>query len=660
MIQNQMIKAYLNNQPYIKPQFIKKHKLAFISYYDIIHALYSNQQYLLFIIEKANIEQIKIMAPLIMNNFYTNILESETIEEQVLSLIWDLLNKEIPVLNNQKESKKFEENFLNQNSKLYYFLSELINKNDIKNYFTNVLNDVLQVMENYTSINLVFDINSLKKEISIERKINLTVEDIQERKDERNSFYGKYIIAIKQKDLTSNMNDVQESEIMKQYCLKQLNCYEGQDDNLFSTEIFINELFAENESEELIDQYELNFMLIKKFINLLFEKFLFFIDSIPYSIRSICKLIKMCYEQKNKNYTSNLEIEVLINKFFFQILFNKIFLNPDLLGYIHSFKISKSTKEKIKQVIVLINQMTILKFFSNKNNYSEYTTFNWYFLLDIMPNFFKFVENLTKVNFSSYIDTIIKEKKHFPYDFFKENPNDFFYYNVICITSEQMISISEIFLDIIENKEFERKFSKNESEIFIPNLKQRIRINDMKKNPPTSFTLDLNLVPIKKIEGLINLTNSKFYSKEEISHPTEEQIVENNVIKIQNFLCNLLYNYRNLNINDFSKESINGTINILKELIKFFKKGSFISDENIPSEWYANSLITMLTQLPEEYKENDFEKVFKSLDDGITESRQSFDFKPFGVLYNKLKFIHRDVVQITNINEKINNLIKEK
>ena len=655
-----MIKAYLNNQPYIKPQFIKKHKLAFISYYDIIHALYSNQQYLLFIIEKANIEQIKIMAPLIMNNFYTNILESETIEEQVLSLIWDLLNKEIPVLNNQKESKKFEENFLNQNSKLYYFLSELINKNDIKNYFTNVLNDVLQVMENYTSINLVFDINSLKKEISIERKINLTVEDIQERKDERNSFYGKYIIAIKQKDLTSNMNDVQESEIMKQYCLKQLNCYEGQDDNLFSTEIFINELFAENESEELIDQYELNFMLIKKFINLLFEKFLFFIDSIPYSIRSICKLIKICYEQKNKNYTSNLEIEVLINKFFFQILFNKIFLNPDLLGYIHSFKISKSTKEKIKQVIVLINQMTILKFFSNKNNYSEYTTFNWYFLLDIMPNFFKFVENLTKVNFSSYIDTIIKEKKHFPYDFFKENPNDFFYYNVICITSEQMISISEIFLDIIENKEFERKFSKNESEIFIPNLKQRIRINDMKKNPPTSFTLDLTLVPIKKIEGLINLTNSKFYTKEEISHPTEEQIVENNVIKIQNFLCNLLYNYRNLNINDFSKESINGTINILKELIKFFKKGSFISDENIPSEWYANSLITMLTQLPEEYKENDFEKVFKSLDDGITESRQSFDFKPFGVLYNKLKFIHRDVVQITNINEKINNFIKEK
>ena len=655
-----MIKAYLNNQPYIKPQFIKKHKLAFISYYDIIHALYSNQQYLLFIIEKANIEQIKIMAPLIMNNFYTNILESETIEEQVLSLIWDLLNKEIPVLNNQKESKKFEENFLNQNSKLYYFLSELINKNDIKNYFTNVLNDVLQVMENYTSINLVFDINSLKKEISIERKINLTVEDIQERKDERNSFYGKYIIAIKQKDLTSNMNDVQESEIMKQYCLKQLNCYEGQDDNLFSTEIFINELFAENESEELIDQYELNFMLIKKFINLLFEKFLFFIDSIPYSIRSICKLIKICYEQKNKNYTSNLEIEVLINKFFFQILFNKIFLNPDLLGYIHSFKISKSTKEKIKQVIVLINQMTILKFFSNKNNYSEYTTFNWYFLLDIMPNFFKFVENLTKVNFSSYIDTIIKEKKHFPYDFFKENPNDFFYYNVICITSEQMISISEIFLDIIENKEFERKFSKNESEIFIPNLKQRIRINDMKKNPPTSFTLDLTLVPIKKIEGLINLTNSKFYTKEEISHPTEEQIVENNVIKIQNFLCNLLYNYRNLNINDFSKESINGTINILKELIKFFKKGSFISDENIPAEWYANSLITMLTQLPEEYKENDFEKVFKSLDDGITESRQSFDFKPFGVLYNKLKFIHRDVVQITNINEKINNLIKEK
>ena len=660
MIQNQMIKSYLNNQKYNKPQLIKKHKLAFISYYDIIQALYNNQEYLLFIIEKSNIEQIKIIAPLIMNYFYTNILESETIEEQILSLIWELLNKEIPVLNNSKESKKFEEDFLNQNSKLYYFLSELINKNEIKNYFTNILNDIIQLMESYININLVFDINSLKKEISIEKKSKLTVKDIQEKNDEKNSFYGKYILALNKNDLTNNMKEVVESDIMKQYCLKQINCYEGEDDELFSTETFINELFAENESEALIDQYELNFMLIKKFVNLLFEKFLLFIDSIPYSIKSICKLIKICYEQKNSNFISNFEVNVLINKFFFQILFNKIFLNPDILGYIHSFKISKNTKEKIKQVIILINQMTILKFFSNKNNYSEYTPFNWYFLLDLMPNYFKFYDNLTKVNFSSYIDKIIKEKKYFPYNFFNENPNDYFYYNVKCITSEQMISISELFLDLIENKEFERKFSKNESDIFLPNLKQKIRINDMKKNPLNSFTLDLNLVPIKKIEGLINLTNSKFYTKEEINHPTEEQIVENNVIKIQNFLCNLLYNYKNLNIDDFSKDSINGTINILKELIKFFKKGSFISDENIPSDWYANSLITMLTQLPKEYKENDFDKVFKNLEDGINESRESFDFKPFCVLYNKLKFIHRDVVQITEINEKINNIINEK
>ena len=358
MIQNQMIKSYLNNQKYNKPQLIKKHKLAFISYYDIIQALYNNQEYLLFIIEKSNIEQIKIIAPLIMNYFYTNILESETIEEQILSLIWELLNKEIPVLNNSKESKKFEEDFLNQNSKLYYFLSELINKNEIKNYFTNILNDIIQLMESYININLVFDINSLKKEISIEKKSKLTVKDIQEKNDEKNSFYGKYILALNKNDLTNNMNEVVESDIMKQYCLKQINCYEGEDDELFSTETFINELFAENESEALIDQYELNFMLIKKFVNLLFEKFLLFIDSIPYSIKSICKLIKICYEQKNSNFISNFEVNVLINKFFFQILFNKIFLNPDILGYIHSFKISKNTK-----VIILINQMTILKFF---------------------------------------------------------------------------------------------------------------------------------------------------------------------------------------------------------------------------------------------------------------------------------------------------------
>ena len=68
----------------------------------------------------------------------------------------------------------------------------------------------------------------------------------------------------------------------------------------------------------------------------------------------------------------------------------------------------------------------------------------------------------------------------------------------------------------------------------------------------------------------------------------------------------------------------------------------------------------MLTQLPEEYKKNDFDKVFKNLEEGISKSRETFDFKPFGILYNKLKFIHREVKKIIQLNKDLNEMIKNK
>ena len=655
-----MIKSTLNNEKLQIPKLIRKFQLAHNSYFDLLEIFHSKQNYLLFLIEKADLFQIKILSPFIMNYFYTNILEIDSLENEILSLIWALLNKEIPILNNLNDSIKLEKEFLNENSKLFYFLSELTLRNDIKDYFSNILIDVIKEMEKYSDFLFLFDIESLKEDIKIEKIENLSEEDIQQRKEERNIFYGKYIIALRQKELNKNMDEFQNNEIMKNYCLKQLNCYEGNDDDIFSTQNFINELFAENDSEKLLDQYELSFMLIKKIINLIFDNFIKYIDIIPYSIKCVCKLIEICYKEKNPNFNSKLEVNALINKFFFDILFDKIFLNPELEGNIYSMKISKNVKNNIKKVMIIIKQMASLQFFSNKNNNMEYTPFNWYFLLNIMPTFFKFTENLVNVKLPTYIEKIIKNKEYIPYNFLEENPNELFYCPVICVNVEQLIVLSEIFFETLKSKEFERKFSKNESDEFVPNLKQQIRIKDMRKNPLSNFTIHFRIFSIKKLESLINLTKSKFFTKEEIKHPTEEQIVENNVIKIQNFLSNLLYNYKALNINDFSKDSINGTINILKELIKFFKKGSFISDESIPSEWYANSLITMLTQLPEEYKKNDFDKVFKNLEEGISKSRESFDFKPFGILYNKLKFIHREVKKIIELNKDLNEIIKNK
>lgn len=162
-----MIKSTLNNEKLQIPKLIRKFQLAHNSYFDLLEIFHSKQNYLLFLIEKADLFQIKILSPFIMNYFYTNILEIDSLENEILSLIWALLNKEIPILNNINDSIKLEKEFLNENSKLFYFLSELTLRNDIKDYFSNILIDVIKEMEKYSDYLFLFDIESLKEDIKI-------------------------------------------------------------------------------------------------------------------------------------------------------------------------------------------------------------------------------------------------------------------------------------------------------------------------------------------------------------------------------------------------------------------------------------------------------------------------------------------------------------
>ena len=93
---------------------------------------------------------------------------------------------------------------------------------------------------------------------------------------------------------------------------------------------------------------------------------------------------------------------------------------------------------------------------------------------------------------------------------------------------------------------------------------------------------------------------------------TDEDFINNNLIKIQNFICKLLYNYRILNKSDFTEGTTTNTINILNELSKFLKTGSFVIDNSIPSEWYVNSLLNLLKNIPDEYKKMIMRKYMKN------------------------------------------------
>ena len=114
------------------------------------------------------------LAPLIVNNFYENIISSNYIEDNLMYVITLLLKNEISEINDEKDSEKFLEE-----TACGYVLEQLRAKNDIKYYFKNIISDILKKME---AENSGGDINLNVKQIQ---------EKYQKTKEELDKLYKK-------------------------------------------------------------------------------------------------------------------------------------------------------------------------------------------------------------------------------------------------------------------------------------------------------------------------------------------------------------------------------------------------------------------------------------------------------------------------------------
>ena len=132
----------------------------------------------------------------------------------------------------------------------------------------------------------------------------------------------------------------------------------------------------------------------------------------------------------------------------------------------------------------------------------------------------------------------------------------------------------------------------------------------------------------------------------------EKDVLKSNLIKIENFLCSLLYNYKTLNISEFPVGNLD-TITIIKELIKLINSGSFHLDESIPADWYAEILIKMLSELPEYYQENDFKNIFMTIEKDLNDSINKMNIAPFNEELEKLKNIRKKKQTLTFIQESL-------
>ncbi len=149
--------------------------------------LRNNNNLMFKILLNSDLNSVKENFKMFLNNyFYENILSNSNFNDEYLILICKLLKNEIFKMNNKNEK------FLNEFSIVANILNGLIIKNEIKNYFNFILNDVFEFIENKSDEikHLSFNINEINDEIN--KKIK-NIEN-QLKKNKKNNNFDKLMI----------------------------------------------------------------------------------------------------------------------------------------------------------------------------------------------------------------------------------------------------------------------------------------------------------------------------------------------------------------------------------------------------------------------------------------------------------------------------------
>ena len=661
-----------NNRDYLKD--LNLYIPKFLSY------LWENPSLIAKLLINSNMNDVKkFLAPLFCNNFYENILSPNHIEDQLLYVIYLLLEQEIDKLNNISETNKF----LNDTA-CGYLLNELIDKKDIKAFFKIILKDIIEIMElSHSDTFLVFEANRLEKNI-LERKKSLlkrsmtrkssnnnsnnnnnNINDSQkphseEEKKQHEDFLTNYLI-----DLSlDNLNELKDkyisekNEEMKNYIEYQIN---SQTDNeVYSNKAFFK-LMNNNtpNTYEVLMNYERNFIKVINFINSILDNILENLDLLPYSLKCVCKIISLLLEKKFKGI-NQIEKNIFITKFFLNKIFIPILINPANGALINNYIISNNTLINLNTISFIFIQFTSFKLFNSKEN-GAYSPFNLYFLSKI-KKLLEIYDNLNVVKLPAFIGKLINgeiSKENYEYNYFNENKNEILFHRSIFLSANHI----KVLLDNIEknkkiifnekNSFFQKVVSKlvdsEDNKKFLsslcdendlikkkPSNKKKGKKTEEKREQIIKYFLITDILYNDKYKQLLSSIEKgcsyfkleeKKISEHNNNKEDNKEIIENLIIKTKNVISTILYNYRVFIETDFEDAETINTIDIFKKLKLFMKSTDFVVDESIPSEWYIELLFEYLRKLPPEYKEKDYKKLYDELKNDIEKSIKQYDFE---------------------------------
>jgi len=586
-----------------------------------------------------------------------------------------------------------------------------IKKNDNKNFFMKITtmktgiirnsinnnNNTGLSMENDSEIdysrNTIFESNLCKdkyftssiKEKIIEKKEKYNNEKGNKNKDD--TFYDIYLKKISSGDNHDNNAD------------NYLNIKQNKYDN----EEFLIDLDNDKKIKKI---YLDNFYRVTECINIIFNNILDNLYFLPYSTKCLCKIISILIKKKFPNINI-LQHNAFISRFFFCKLFQPFFLNPTYEALITSFLISKKTLSNLSEISKILIKLIYGELFTNEIDTIELSPFNLFFI-EKMPELLKIFDEIQKVTLPSFIEKLINNElpKDYKYEYFKENPEEAIIHRSICFKVEDISSLvrtiglnEELYFSDKKNiglKKTYEKLCSNSSKFLIneinkkQTLKRNLSLRESKqyfsfekiKNKDNTSKIKESLLP-KVYYFLISefLINEKYkncfgiefkepyFRTEELKTiENEKEIMENNLIRVKNCICSILYNYQYLVKKDFSKGTTNDTKSIFSEIKKFTHLNNFIINDKIPTQWFLNCLLGNLTKIPKEYINNDYELLYNTIEKDLNESIDLLNFDTMAALHEKMIFIERQKnnyekkkksLHKVKLNDKVNNIIEK-
>ena len=653
--------------------------------------LWENPKIVSFLLINSNKEDVKnYIAPLIGNNFYENTLSSNYIEDHLLYVIGLLLKNEI---DNDINNKRDCVNFL-EDTPCGILLEQLKTKQDVQTYFKTIIFKIVEQLEeessayeiNFNLQSIQEEFNKTKEEIEAEYKKtgkkqkNITVnyfkknnnddyesknENNEEKSKENEIYNKKYMFNLDKEEYTKLINKNEKNKIMSDFLLSQYKKV-LENPNIFSNEAYFNNVLKLSASNEILASYQIDFTktikIIDEFLNILLKN----LYLLPYSVKCICKIIVLMIRKKFPDL-SIANQNAFIAKFFFHKLFGPIFENPGIGALINNFIISGVTHHNLKIISSIIKQLFSGKFFVDKYACGGYTPFNWYFI-DSINYVYQFFDNVIQVTLPPFMEKLINNElpKSYEYNYFKENPEEGIFHRSICFSFKDLCAILNNMKELKDKifvgpeyqpfkKTFEKLVNKSgtqEIEKIKKNIEyEMVKIYDPKKkkepkevkgNPILKFFLISQLLTNQKYTKIFSINQEKAsFTLPEIPCISDEDNPKNNVIKVKNFICTLLNNYRTLVKADFIEGTTNNTVSILNQLKNFMKISNFVVDGSIPSEWYVDSLLEYLKNIPNELTSNDNDLLYKQLESHINVSIKDIDFELLSVVLGNVKFCKR-------------------